>query len=168
MTPQSFLLSESGAVTVDWVVLTAAMVGLGMAAMAVVSGGVENASGEISTELASLEVGFSFATDAVAAMDWSAYAPLSPQHGTSWGNNGLDGQGLTWAQNTYTGWSQLDDTQLQAVYAEHYAFATSNPTGWMETQTRADYVAISEQIMLERGLTVPTTNLSASALRATF
>lgn len=49
---KSFVSSESGAVTVDWVVLTAALVGLGLAVMAVVSGGVENLSTDIGQSLA--------------------------------------------------------------------------------------------------------------------
>ena len=44
---QNFISDESGAVTVDWVVLTAALVGLGLAVMAVVSGGVENMTNQI-------------------------------------------------------------------------------------------------------------------------
>jgi hypothetical protein len=48
---KSFLNSESGAVTVDWVVLTAAIVGLGLAVMAVVSAGVQDLSGDIQTQL---------------------------------------------------------------------------------------------------------------------
>lgn len=51
MTQQNFLSNESGAVTVDWVVLTAALVGLGLAVMAVVSGGVEDLSGDVNTQL---------------------------------------------------------------------------------------------------------------------
>lgn len=51
--PQTFLNSESGAVTVDWVVLTGSLVGLGMATMAVVSGGVENLSRDIDAMLRS-------------------------------------------------------------------------------------------------------------------
>jgi hypothetical protein len=47
----NFAKSESGAVTVDWVVLTAALVGLGLAVMAVVSGGIEDLSGEIQASL---------------------------------------------------------------------------------------------------------------------
>ena len=43
--------AENGAVTVDWVVLTAALVGLGLATMAVVSSGVQDASGDIETSL---------------------------------------------------------------------------------------------------------------------
>jgi Flp pilus assembly pilin Flp len=48
---KNFAKSESGAVTVDWVVLTAAIVGLGLAVMAVVSGGVEDLSSDINTTL---------------------------------------------------------------------------------------------------------------------
>ncbi|MFV1875401.1 MULTISPECIES: pilus assembly protein [Nioella] len=48
---KTFLNSESGAVTVDWVVLTAAIVGLGLAVMAVVSAGVQDLSGDIQTQL---------------------------------------------------------------------------------------------------------------------
>jgi Flp pilus assembly pilin Flp len=47
----AFVSDESGAVTVDWVVLTAAIVGLGLAVMSVVSGGVEDLSGNISASL---------------------------------------------------------------------------------------------------------------------
>jgi Flp pilus assembly pilin Flp len=54
---KTFAKSESGAVTVDWVVLTAAMVGLGMATIMVVSNGVETLSGSIDTSLAGTAVG---------------------------------------------------------------------------------------------------------------
>jgi len=59
-TTSTFIAAEDGAVTVDWVVMSAAIVGLGLAAMAVVSGGVEDLSGEVYTELASIEVGIEF------------------------------------------------------------------------------------------------------------
>jgi len=48
---KNFKNDESGAVTVDWVVLTAAIVGLGIAVMATVSGGVQNLSGDINKQL---------------------------------------------------------------------------------------------------------------------
>jgi Flp pilus assembly pilin Flp len=51
-TIKNFANSESGAVTVDWVVLTAAIVGLGLAVMAVVSGGIEELSNNIGQSLA--------------------------------------------------------------------------------------------------------------------
>ncbi|WP_371154780.1 Flp family type IVb pilin [Jannaschia sp. 2305UL9-9] len=44
---KTFSADESGAVTVDWVVLTAALVGLGLAVMGVISGGIESLSNDI-------------------------------------------------------------------------------------------------------------------------
>ncbi len=51
-----FITSESGAVTVDWVVLTAATVGLGIATTAAVRTGTHDLSGDISTSLSGAEV----------------------------------------------------------------------------------------------------------------
>lgn len=47
----SFASSESGAVTVDWVVLTASIVGLCLAVMAVLSNGLDGASANINAVL---------------------------------------------------------------------------------------------------------------------
>ncbi|MEJ6392436.1 hypothetical protein V8J82_04160 [Gymnodinialimonas sp. 2305UL16-5] len=47
----AFAASESGAVSVDWVVLTAGVVGLGFAVIIVVSGGFEDLSGDVATDL---------------------------------------------------------------------------------------------------------------------
>jgi Flp pilus assembly pilin Flp len=57
---KNFAKSESGAVTVDWVVLTAAIVGLGLAVMAVVSGGVEDLSRDIDNQLRTNHIDNSF------------------------------------------------------------------------------------------------------------
>ena len=63
---KNFAANESGAVTVDWVVLTAAIVGLGLAVMAVVSGGIEDLSDDINDGLAGLQLEDDFgATDAM-------------------------------------------------------------------------------------------------------
>ena len=50
---KNFAADESGAVTVDWVVLTAAVVGLGIAVVASVRGGVTDVGNKISTSLTS-------------------------------------------------------------------------------------------------------------------
>ena len=55
---KSFRSDESGAVTVDWVVLTAAIVGLGMVVMTAVGGGVTQLGGEIVTDLGTRTSGF--------------------------------------------------------------------------------------------------------------
>ncbi len=53
---KSFAANESGAVTVDWVVLTAAIVGLGIAVIASVRGGVGTLATNISTSLSTATV----------------------------------------------------------------------------------------------------------------
>ena len=53
---KNFAADESGAVTVDWVVLTAAIVGLGIAVIASVSDGVGDLAEAISGSLSEAEV----------------------------------------------------------------------------------------------------------------
>ncbi|MGR3548167.1 MAG: Flp family type IVb pilin [Roseovarius sp.] len=48
---KNFSKDEDGAVTVDWVVLTAAVVGLGIAGVSTVSTGIENLATTIGTEV---------------------------------------------------------------------------------------------------------------------
>ena len=57
MNLNTFLNDESGAVTVDWVVLTAAIVGLGIAVLTSVGGGTTTLADKISTELGATTVG---------------------------------------------------------------------------------------------------------------
>lgn len=54
---KKFRKEDEGAVTVDWVVLTAAVVGLGVAGVAAVSGGVDTLATNISTGVAAQQVG---------------------------------------------------------------------------------------------------------------
>lgn len=55
---KNFRKDEDGAVTVDWVVLTAAIVGLGIVVMNVVGGGIEGLSADIVTELDNTTAGY--------------------------------------------------------------------------------------------------------------
>ncbi|EEW26330.1 Flp family type IVb pilin [Rhodobacter ferrooxidans] len=50
---KSFANDESGAVTVDWVVLTAAIVGLGLVVMTTVGGAIKTQATAIATEVTS-------------------------------------------------------------------------------------------------------------------
>ena len=52
----AFLNDESGAVTVNWVVLTAAIVGLGIAVMTTVGAGTTTYADKISTHMATQSV----------------------------------------------------------------------------------------------------------------
>ncbi len=54
---KKFRKEDEGAVTVDWVVLTAAVVGLGVAGVTAVQGGVDTLADNISTGVAAQDVG---------------------------------------------------------------------------------------------------------------
>jgi Flp pilus assembly pilin Flp len=54
---KNFKNDESGAVTVDWVVLTAALVGLGLAVITVVAGGLNTAANVINADLSNANSG---------------------------------------------------------------------------------------------------------------
>ena len=51
---QRFLFSETGAVTVDWVVLTAACIGLGFGVVTVIASSEENVANAVSTTIATI------------------------------------------------------------------------------------------------------------------
>jgi len=55
-----FNAEEEGAVTVDWVVLTAAVVGLGVAALAAIKGGTGTLSTAINAHLAGQTINTTF------------------------------------------------------------------------------------------------------------
>lgn len=57
---KNFVADDSGAVTVDWVVLTAAIVGLGIAVLASVSTGVSEQSGDIEEKLLAQRISTTF------------------------------------------------------------------------------------------------------------
>lgn len=68
-----FFASENGAVTVDWTVLTASVVGLGLATIGVVSDGVENLSRDVDGSLRGSSIISSF-SNTLMAMDFTGGA----------------------------------------------------------------------------------------------
>lgn len=59
-TMKNFAANESGAVTVDWVVLTAAVVGLGLAVLSLIKGKTETLTNKIGDAMDSMNVSTSF------------------------------------------------------------------------------------------------------------
>lgn len=130
-----FLLSEDGAVTVDWVVLTAALVGLGLAVMSVVSGGTEDLSSDIDGQLLAQEITAEFAS-ALTTVD---ITPL---------NAGAFPANEAWV-------AQLSDqsiTDIMTGYAG-YADAAAN-VGHPGDQYHDQYWLAYNQAV-ERGLAIP-------------
>jgi hypothetical protein len=114
-----FLRDDSGAVTVDWVVLTGGLVGLGLAATAVISVGVEYQARDI--------------------------ADLSGQSITGlhrWGQNRLangsfeDIEGMIaagwgfYSAGEMNGWSLLDDPRAEVVWSGYHG-VTATDGGYM-------------------------------------
>ena len=81
-----FVRSEDGAITVDWVVLTAGIVGLGLAATAMVTGGVADLSGDVETELEDYEISTSFAPGAAPwqSGQWEMNNPGAYDSNVAW------------------------------------------------------------------------------------
>lgn len=134
---ESFLSAEDGAVTVDWVVLTAAIVGLGLAVMAVVSGGVEDLAGDVDGQLQAQEITTEFA------------AALSP----------YDGQWLApGAYDSDSAWvAALSDdsiTGLLTGYAE-YANPDNVNMGTHNEPRNHDQYWMAYNQAVERGLEIP-------------
>lgn len=57
---RTFHDDETGAVSVDWVVLTAAIIGLGVAALGVIKGGVASLSDSINSYMSSQTIASTF------------------------------------------------------------------------------------------------------------
>ena len=60
--PERFLNDESGAVTVDWVVLTAAVVGLGLAVLLPIAFETDSLSANIGASIGNLSSGYTSST----------------------------------------------------------------------------------------------------------
>jgi hypothetical protein len=133
-----FAQSEDGAVTVDWVVLTAALVGLGLATMAVVSGGVEDLSDEVSVELASIEVGANlFGGLSGAGSGWTPYL-------------GEDDIAEPWP--TFFGEDRFSDAALLEQVTTYAAFADA-ASG--ENDYAHDHYWAAHEEATRRGLDIP-------------
>ncbi len=71
MRVKNFIEDQSGAVTVDWTAMTAAIVGLGIASYGVVSGGIQNLSGDVDLHLRQDLIFTGFVPRLQAAMDFT-------------------------------------------------------------------------------------------------
>lgn len=57
---KNFAESEDGAITVDWVVLTAGVIGIALAGLSVITGGTKGLTESISSEVAARTVSGTF------------------------------------------------------------------------------------------------------------
>ncbi|WP_298435117.1 hypothetical protein [uncultured Jannaschia sp.] len=147
--PQTFLSDDSGAVTVDWVVLTAALVGLGLAVMGVVSTGVQDISGDIDGQLKSddiIQVAF---TDGAASFEAAAAAlGLDPSAEIA-GMTNLTNEQIGTAVASTASAAAMSQAALDDFGAAYAAFESG--TGWQTTTTTYDPI-------LDQDVTTTTAN----------
>lgn len=145
-TLKTFAAGDSGAVTVDWVVLTAGIVGLGLATMTVVSAGVEDLSGDTETTLTEYEIATAFA----ALVDYSGHSLVGPSHSEAWRTSETARFGA------------MSDADLMAAYAASYTTATGGV--YPHAQHETDRLGVMEQEMAARGMTIPNGNTPYTTL----
>ncbi|MCU4654150.1 hypothetical protein N8I71_14995 [Roseibacterium sp. SDUM158016] len=134
-----FVSAESGAVTVDWVVLTAGIVGLGMATMGVVSGGVSDLSGDVDTQLTDQEITTEFA--AAGGVDWVS------------GQWEMNNPGI---YEEYTGWmAGFEDQQLLNHMNNMAQYSEAPPGSGHPVDTYHDEYWIARDEAITRGLVDP-------------
>jgi hypothetical protein len=167
MTDHTFLSDESGAVTVDWVVLTAALVGLGLAVMGVISAGLRTTSESVAgvmerdniirTSFGNNALGASLTAEDADALRADARARTANE-----------GEGsLLELYTEQVGLQQTAQTEFDAFGDD---FATSGNAGsyageteWTEARTAAettltqanDRVAIVQDEAAQRSYTLP-------------
>jgi len=130
----NFTKDESGAVTVDWVVLTAAIVGIALAVIALISAGVQDASTGINDQLG-VASNFSF--------DGSAYE----FNGTTWTD--YTNQAIA---NQQSGLGSSDPYQLAANDAP----AGYGYTGGDNLDGHAIYMSLDGATVMVAGVETPT------------
>lgn len=114
-----FINNESGAVTVDWVVLTAAIVGIAIAVIALISSGIKDASTDINSELQSAGTGWSFLDQGT-----STFGDFLDSYAAGGGTVGYDPMTYDAVQTAiiadapdgYTYSYEIDDTSGTPVY----------------------------------------------------
>jgi len=153
----TFLSDESGAVTVDWVVLTAALVGLGLATTAVVTSGVSALSGNLATELT--EQGL----DAIASsiLDLGV---ISPHHSQAW----LDQV----VPDFFGDPAIFSDAELAAYHTTMAnTILAANPADIASGHyhNSIDHMGAVEAAMANRGITIPdTSGIDYTTARSNF
>jgi len=110
-----FVADELGAVTVDWVVLTAAVVGLGVAVLGVVSKGAQNLSSDIAAQLSG---------QGTNVPGWSSNGTSSTSGGSAGGTSSTGGTNtkVTATGGTSSGGGNKPNTGVTSTTAVNIKF----------------------------------------------
>lgn len=136
---RSFLSNDSGAVTLDWVVLTAALVGTGVAVLTTVSGGLDSLTLQTNSQLNGAVVRTTFAGDlcegGVEALQTAENTRVALARA-----DGLDVSARNVVETMDALTSEFSDEELLAAYAEKaaagpgVAFSAATEIGALECE----------------------------------
>jgi len=143
---EAFKKCDSGAVTVDWVVLTAAIVGIAMAVIALISSGISGASNGVNDDLNS-------AGSLAASLFGSSAASV---FGVDSGYQAFDFR----YDESYNEGLVASTVELTSLYDSAYNMALEEPNPW-----NLDELAGYERAMVEQGVDIPEGNSSATELQ---
>ena len=156
----NWMKDESGAVTVDWTVLAAAIVGLGIASAAAVRTGTGSLATDINNALSSASVA---ALGALGASDGAAEAAVGYAH-----------ELLFMSEDNYAFWldqfEAYSDEDLASIYASDSSMAAemiSMGDPFMAGH-HTDFVAAMAETITSRGNTVPEGSVSVRELDDMF
>lgn len=131
---KSFFAEDSGAVTVDWVVLTAAIVGLGLAVMTVVSDGVGTTSNAMADELSDSETIMAVASfSRGGSFSFSSYTSIGDWTNGSWAYSS--------AADYHTATASMSVSDLQTFAASYESHAANTSLSQNERNVHADSYA---------------------------
>lgn len=124
----TFLSAEDGAVTVDWVVLTAGLVGLGLAVSTVVSSGVQDLTTDVDEQLQRdhiIRTSFHYSPEFASVGLSNAQATTSSCIQVPNGSGGFDESCS--GQDTMTMWERFNTTDGEQWVRETYTVSGEDP-----------------------------------------
>ncbi len=156
-----FIRSEDGAITVDWVVLTAAIVGLCLAVAVVVSGGVEDLSRDVDTQLTDQGIATTFA-EAFAGLTLTADTLTSWHHNAGWF------AGTTAAYSDPNQWNEASLAAQHQVMADIIVAENAGDIASGHYQNAIDHMGAVEIGMAAQGYDVPDTGMDYTTARENY
>jgi hypothetical protein len=131
---RAFIADETGAITVDWVVLTGGLVGIGIATVAVVSGGVENLSRDTDAQLsvnATLMGRFDMREIANASFE-----DIAGMLAAGWGFYTRDPNG----------WTSFNANQIEVVRSGYHGVTASDGDWMLDMEGSPGNILIGQEI----------------------
>ncbi|MEM9319637.1 MAG: hypothetical protein AAGA70_11610 [Pseudomonadota bacterium] len=155
----NFSKDESGAASVDWVVLAGLCVGLAFLLNNGTLEGLMPFTNEIADELESDDASSNYFDDIADQSPFLNYSTFAASYGT-W-----DEIGQSWAESAYASYAQYDTDVLAEYYLSDYQNAVNRSDPSWDPRS-VDHIAVQEQVLRDRGIDIPDDHMTAEQVRA--